>query len=77
MTNAEKKIFAAAYVTYCGDYTGDPVGAIKHAVRMIDSLNECNTSELNDHESRVFAEFRSNELPQDPEVDPPSNSSAL
>jgi len=73
MKDSEKLIFAAAYVAYYdveGDF-GTAVHAVQEAVKMIDSLNKLNTSELSDHESKVLGEFRS-DLPQDPETNPPS-----
>jgi hypothetical protein len=63
MKDAERLIFAAAYVSYYdvdGSF-GSTVGAVQQAVRMVDSLRTVskgiNNLQLNDHESKMLAEF--------------------
>jgi hypothetical protein len=63
MKDAERLIFAAAYVAYCGDYTGDPVGAIKHSVKMVNRLrtetqkDAAYWEQLNRREAKMLTEF--------------------
>ena len=59
MIDAEKLIFAAAFVSYYdvdGDF-GTTVEAVKKAVKMIDSLRGVPTNELSEHQANVLAWF--------------------
>ena len=62
MTDAERLIFAAAYVTYYnvdGNF-GTTVGAVQQAVKMVDSLKtvlERPDANLSKHEDKILREF--------------------
>ena len=63
MKDAERLIFAAAYVSYYdvdGNF-GTQVGAVQQAVKMVDSFRAVtkgvSSLQLNDHENEMLTEF--------------------
>lgn len=58
MKDAERLIFAAAYVAYCGIYTGDPAGAVKHAAMMVNRFRSVGALDLlGKRDAKMLAEF--------------------